>query len=136
VARSGPETTNGTTLVARVKSWVRDVKRDILALWLAARDPRVPWYAKAMAACVAAYALSPIDLIPDFIPVLGYLDDLVIVPIGIVIAVWMIPEPVMRDLRDLAQVHNRPVSGAGLVLVLIIWLLVGAMALRWLWSAL
>ena len=64
------------------------------------------------------------------------LDDLVIVPIGIVIAVWMIPEPVMRDLRDLAQVHNRPVSGAGLVLVLIIWLLVGAMALRWLWSAL
>ena len=67
----------------RMRQWARTLRRDVLALSLAARDPRVPWYAKAVAACVAVYALSPIDLIPDFIPILGYLDDLVIVPLGI-----------------------------------------------------
>jgi uncharacterized membrane protein YkvA (DUF1232 family) len=71
----------------KLRGWARGIKRDVMALWLAARDPRTPWYAKAVAATVAAYALSPIDLIPDFIPVLGYLDDLIIVPLGIVLAV-------------------------------------------------
>ena len=66
-------------------------KRDVHTVYLAARDPRVPWYAKALALCVAAYALSPIDLIPDFIPVLGYLDDLIIVPLGILAVVQLIP---------------------------------------------
>ena len=69
-------------MLERIKQWARAIKRDVIALWIAARDPRVPWYAKALAMAIAAYALSPIDLIPDFIPVLGYLDDLVIVPLG------------------------------------------------------
>jgi uncharacterized membrane protein YkvA (DUF1232 family) len=66
-----------------LKDWARSIKRDVHAVYLAARDPRTPWYAKALAVCVAGYALSPIDLIPDFVPVLGYLDDAVIVPLGI-----------------------------------------------------
>ena len=77
----------------RAKQWARAIKRDVLAVWIAARDPRVPWYAKALAMAVAAYALSPIDLIPDFIPVLGYLDDLIIVPVGILLVVWLFPPP-------------------------------------------
>ena len=78
------------TPLASLKSWARSLKRDVMALWIAARDPRTPWYAKAVAAVVAAYALSPIDLIPDFIPVLGYLDDLIIVPLGILAVAAMI----------------------------------------------
>jgi uncharacterized membrane protein YkvA (DUF1232 family) len=75
----------------RLRSWGAASKRDVVALWLAARDPRVPWRAKAVAAAVAAYALSPIDLIPDFVPVLGYLDDLIVLPLGILLAVKLIP---------------------------------------------
>jgi len=74
-------------MLARLRGWARRAKRDVVALYLATRDPHVPWYAKAVATCVVAYALSPIDLIPDFIPVLGYLDEVFILPIGIVLAV-------------------------------------------------
>ena len=105
-----------------MKRWARAIKRDVVALWLAARDPRVPWYAKAVAAAVAAYALSPIDLIPDFVPVLGYLDDLLIVPLGIMLAVKLISEPVMAELRVRAIEQRRPTSKAGLVAVILIWL--------------
>jgi uncharacterized membrane protein YkvA (DUF1232 family) len=83
-----------------LKTWVRTIKRDVVALWIAARDPRVPWYAKAAAGAVAAYALSPIDVIPDFIPVLGYLDDLVIVPLGILLVVKLIPAQRMEEFRQ------------------------------------
>src|ERR687898_2609981 len=97
-------------LIARVKRWARNIKRDVVALWLAARDPRVPWYAKAIAGAVAAYALSPIDLIPDFIPVLGYLDDLVIVPAGILLAIWLVPPAVLAEHRQLAEAaRDQPV---------------------------
>lgn len=106
----------------RLKDWARALKRDVVALWLAARDPRVPWYAKAIAGAVAAYALSPIDLIPDFVPVLGYLDDLLIVPLGIALAVKLIPEPILSDLRMKAVQHAKPTSRAGLAAVLLIWL--------------
>jgi uncharacterized membrane protein YkvA (DUF1232 family) len=75
----------------RLRQWARTVKRDVLILYFAACDPRVPWYAKVVAACIAAYAFSPIDLIPDFIPVLGYLDDVIIVPLGILLALRLIP---------------------------------------------
>ena len=71
------------TIIKSLKLWAHAIKRDVVALWLAARDPRVPWYAKAAAGAVAAYALSPVDLIPDFVPVLGYLDDLIILPLSI-----------------------------------------------------
>ena len=87
------------------KHWARAIRRDAHALYLAARDPRVPWYAKAVAIAVAAYALSPIDLIPDFIPVLGYLDDLIIVPLGIALVVRMIPPPIMAEHRATADAH-------------------------------
>lgn len=113
--------------IERLKDWARAIRRDVTALWLAARDPRVPWYAKAVAACIAAYALSPIDLIPDVIPVLGYLDDLLIVPLGIVVAVKLIPVSVMADLRVRALQQRKPTSTAGLVAVATIW--VGTIAL-------
>ncbi len=110
----------------RLRAWARALKHDVMALWLAARDPRVPLLAKLLSGLVAAYALSPIDLIPDFIPVLGYLDDLLIVPAGIWLAVRLIPPPVLADLRTQALDRQRPVSRGGLMLVVAIWL-----ALSW-----
>ena len=83
----------------RLKAWAQALKRDVVALWLAARDPRTPLAAKLLAGAVAAYALSPIDLIPDFIPVLGYLDDLLLVPAGIWLAVRLIPAGLLEELR-------------------------------------
>ena len=119
--------------IERLKLWARNLKRDVIALWLAARDPRVPWYAKALSAAVAAYALSPIDLIPDFIPILGYLDDLLIVPFGIWTAVKLIPEPIMADLRAKALQHRKPTSKAGLAAVLFIWLAGIALTVWFFW---
>ncbi|WP_283194823.1 YkvA family protein [Rhizobium sp. AN80A] len=110
-------------LISKAKLWAKSLKRDVVALWLAARDRRVPWYAKAVAGGIAAYALSPIDLIPDFIPVLGYLDDLVIVPLGILLAVRLVPPNVMAELRmDAAARLERPSGRAALVVILAIWL--------------
>jgi uncharacterized membrane protein YkvA (DUF1232 family) len=111
----------------RLKHWARALKRDVHALYLAARDQRVPWYAKAVAFSVACYALSPIDLIPDFIPVLGYLDDLVIVPLGIWLAVRMIPPAVMAEHRATAEAaQRRPTSLAGAAVIVAIWILMAA----------
>ena len=118
---------------ARLRGWARTIKRDVVALWLAARDPRVPWYAKALAAVVAAYALSPIDLIPDFIPVLGYLDDVILVPAGILLAVRLIPPEVMADLRRQAEVERRPVSRIGAAVVILMW--IAAIAAAGVWGA-
>ena len=98
-------------------------KRDVHTVYLAARDPRVPWYAKALALCVAAYALSPIDLIPDFIPVLGYLDDLIIVPLGILAVVQLIPPEIMAEHRaTAATASQRPISRSGAVVIVLIWI--------------
>lgn len=95
--------------LSALKSWARGITRDVVALWIAARDPRVPWYAKAAAGAVAAYALSPIDLIPDFIPIFGYLDDVVIVPIGILLAVRLVPPELMEEFRQEAiRRESRP----------------------------
>ena len=113
------------TWFQRAKQWARTIKRDVIALWIASRDPRTPWYAKAVAAAVAAYALSPIDLIPDFIPLLGYLDDLVIVPVGIVAAVALIPTHLMAEFREKAERQaDRPTSRLAAVIVVIVWLVV------------
>ena len=92
----------GKVAFDRLKQWAANIKRDAHALYLAARDPRVSWYTKLLAIAVAAYALSPIDLIPDFIPVLGYLDDLVIVPLGILLVVSLIPKEIMAEHRQTA----------------------------------
>ncbi|WP_201414593.1 YkvA family protein [Mesorhizobium sp. J8] len=113
------------------KQWARNIKRDVVALWIAARDPRVPWYAKATAGAVAAYALSPVDLIPDFIPVIGYLDDLLIVPVGIMLAVKLVPADLMREFREEAMRREKPVSKAGLAFMLALWAM-AAVALTWL----
>ncbi len=106
----------------RAIAWAKAIRRDVGALWLAARDPSVPWHAKLLAGFVAAYALSPIDLIPDFIPVLGYLDDLIIVPLGIWAAVKLIPPPILAELREKAAAHRPPRSLAGLAAILSIWI--------------
>jgi uncharacterized membrane protein YkvA (DUF1232 family) len=118
----------------RLRQWARSVKRDVLILYLAARDPRVPWYAKVVATCVAAYALSPIDLIPDFIPVLGYLDDVIIVPLGIVLAMRLIPPSLLEEHRRTAieRSQQRPTSYAGAAMILLMWFVAGIALLFWL----
>ena len=119
----------------RLKQWARLIKRDVHALYLAARDPRVPWYAKALAIVVAAYALSPIDLIPDFLPVVGYLDDVILVPLGILLTVRLIPPAIMNEHRlRAAEAATRPVSRAAGAVIVAIWA-VSAVAFGWLaWS--
>lgn len=123
-----------STWTERAKQWARLIKRDVLALWIAARDRRTPVLAKLIAGAVAAYALSPIDLIPDFIPVLGYLDDLVIVPLGILLAVRLIPSPLMQEFRDQAAVRERPVSRAGQITIISLWLLALVLVAWLLWG--
>src|SRR5579859_5377671 len=104
----------GQAMVLALKRRARVLKRDICALYLAVRDPRTPWYARAVAAAVLAYALSPLDLIPDFIPVIGYLDDLIVVPLGIALALRLIPEQVMSECRAQVQAGERlPLSRIG-----------------------
>ena len=104
------------------KGWARRIKRDVVALWIAARDPRTPVMAKIAAGAVAAYALSPIDLIPDFVPILGYLDDLLIVPVGIMLAVRLVPPLLMVEFRAAAALRaGRTVSKAGLVAIVVLW---------------
>ncbi|MBP1850332.1 YkvA family protein [Rhizobium halophytocola] len=110
-------------MVSGIRQWAGIIKRDTLSLYLAARDPRTPWPAKLIAASVVAYALSPIDLIPDFIPVIGYLDDVVLVPIGLWIAVRLVPREVMADCRArAAQLSERPTSRIAAAVFVLIWL--------------
>jgi len=119
-------------VMTRWRERLSDLERDTLALYYAYRDPLTPWLARGWAALVAAYALSPIDLIPDFVPVLGYLDDLVLVPLGIVVAVRLIPATVLADSRAQAREalgSGKPRVWAGAALVLGIWLAVAAWAL-------
>ena len=106
----------------RAKHWALLVKRDVHAIYCAASDPRVPWYAKALAICVAGYALSPIDLIPDFVPILGYMDDVIIVPLGILIVVKLIPPEIMAEHRALAAAtRGRAVSHTAVIVIAIVW---------------
>ena len=114
---------HGARLAAYGRKWAREVLRDVHALWLAARDPRTPWYAKAVALLVAGYALSPIDLIPDFIPVLGYLDDVVLVPLGVMLAIRMIPPDLMREYRAAAvAAGQRPSSRVAAAVIIVLWI--------------
>ncbi len=108
------------------KQWAGRLKSETYALYLAYRDPRMPWYAKLFAALVVGYAFSPIDLIPDFIPVLGYLDDLILVPLGVALAVRMIPEDVLSEsrqkAREMVERGERPVSRAAAAVIVVLWL--------------
>jgi len=117
---------NKTGIVERWKSRVRQLKIETYTLYLAYRDPRVPWYAKVFAACVVGYAFSPIDLIPEFIPVLGYLDDLILVPLGIALALKMMPEAVLEECRRQAEAslsRDKPRNWVAGGVIVAIWLL-------------
>ena len=110
--------------LAQVKDWASRVKRDVVAVYFAARDPRTSLVAKCLAIAVSAYALSPIDLIPDFIPVLGYLDDLLIVPLGLLLVIRMLPPEVLDESRKKASsLLSRPKSYVAAAVMIGIWLL-------------
>jgi uncharacterized membrane protein YkvA (DUF1232 family) len=118
-----------------IREWrqrARQLKLETYAITLAYRDPRTPWYARLLAACVVGYAFSPIDLIPDFIPILGYLDDLVLVPLGIALAVRMIPPHVLAECRVQAQAimteRARGNNWAITAIIIAVWLLLAALA--------
>ena len=116
------------------KQQVRKLKKETLAIYLACKDSRVPWYARALAAVVVAYALSPIDLIPDIIPVIGYLDDLILVPLGIALVLRMIPPDVLAECREKAETamtQTTPTSRIAAVVVVLLWLLLGILAVIW-----
>lgn len=120
--------------------WARRIKRDAMTLWFARRHPRTPWYAKAIGAFVVAYALSPIDLIPDFVPVLGYLDDVILLPALIWLAVRMLPAEVLHDAREqgeawLARSEAKPRSLVGAVAVVVVWTIVVVVVAARIWSA-
>jgi uncharacterized membrane protein YkvA (DUF1232 family) len=115
------------------RTWVarlRALKREALVVYFAARDPRLPWHVRMLAMAIAAYALSPIDLIPDFIPVLGLLDDLVLVPLGIALVLKLTPADVLADARErAAHAAQRPMSRSAAVVIVTLWL--SALALAW-----
>ncbi|MBV2148889.1 DUF1232 domain-containing protein [Sphingobium sp. AS12] len=120
-------------MLAALKAWAKRLKREVVALWIAARSADTPWFARLIALLVAAYALSPIDLIPDFIPVLGLLDDLLIVPLGIMLAVRSIPPLLMARYRaEAAESAERPSSRAGVIIVLVLWAVGLGACLYWL----
>ncbi len=121
-----------TRLWQRLRLWARLVLRDGLALYIAARNPRTPWFAKLLALLVAAYALSPIDLIPDAIPVLGFLDELILLPIAIALIARLIPADIMAESRVAAQAMvERPRSKAGAAIIIGVWVLAAGALLRW-----
>lgn len=123
-------------MLQRLREWARSLRRDVLALWFACRDPRTPALAKVLAALVVAYALSPIDLIPDFIPVLGYLDELVLLPAAIWLVLRLIPRPVLEQGRQqasdwLAQRRSQPRSGTGAAIIIVVWVVLFWILASW-----
>ena len=123
--------------IEQLKHRAHLLKREVIALYYAYRDPRTPWYARIFVALVVGYALSPIDLIPDFIPVLGYLDDLILVPLGISIALKLIPPEVMINSRQKADnpIHNQAIGQVFAFVIIFIWLLLAVIAILALWKA-
>lgn len=120
--------------MAGLREWSRELKRQTLTLCYAARDPDTPWHAKLVAGLVVAYALSPIDLIPDFVPVLGYLDDVIIVPAGIWLALKLVPPPVMEEARQKAEhTSERPASPVAAIVFVLIWLALLALSGWWIY---
>lgn len=123
--------------IDRWKQRARQLKVEVCALYFAYQDPRVPWYAKLFAGCVVAYAFSPIDLIPDPIPILGYLDDLVLIPIGVVLARRMIPDVVLAECRERAKhLEKKPVNWIAAAVIVTIWLLLAGAGMVWLFGKL
>jgi uncharacterized membrane protein YkvA (DUF1232 family) len=124
--------------LAELKQRARHLKAETFALYLAARDPRTPWYAKLLVAGIVAYAFSPIDLIPDFVPVLGYLDDLILIPMGIALAIKLIPHSVLAECRARANEtiqNGKPVSRVAGAVIVVIWLVLAALCTVWAYEA-
>jgi uncharacterized membrane protein YkvA (DUF1232 family) len=116
------------------KQQVRKLKKETYAIYIACKDSRVPWYARVFAGIVVAYAFSPIDFIPDFIPILGYLDDLVLVPLGIILVLKMIPPAVLAECRQKAEAamgEGKPTNWIAAGVIVAIWLLLGILAVIW-----
>jgi uncharacterized membrane protein YkvA (DUF1232 family) len=125
-------------LIEKLKQRAESLKADIYALHLAAKDPRTPWYAKLFVAGIVAYALSPIDLIPDFIPVFGYLDDLILIPLAIALALKLVPPHVLAECRLKAREtirNGKPESRIAGAVIVAIWLIVAALAIMWAYHA-
>ncbi len=122
-------------MLQRWKQAAKTLKQETFALYFACKSPQVPWYAKVLAAIIVAYALSPIDLIPDFIPVVGYLDDLVLIPLGIALVMNLIPASVMEECRKQAQAAiaigaKKPTNWIAAVVVVSLWLVSGGLIVR------
>ena len=112
-----------STMYQKIKQWAKSIKKDILVVWLIAKDKRTPSFIKLLALIIAAYALSPIDLIPDFIPILGYLDDIIIVPLGLLLIIKLTPQNIIDDCRVLAAtLVERPVNRWAAGIIILIWL--------------
>ena len=113
----------------RLRDWGRTLKCDVVAVWLASRDPRVPWYARVLAIAVAGYALSPIDLIPNFVPVLGYVDDAIVLPLGVLLMVRLIPREIMAEHRlSATRLADSPSSRTASVIIAVTWLSISAVS--------
>jgi len=125
------------SIIASISAWARRIKRDAVMLWLAQRHPDVPFLPKMLSVIAVLYALSPIDLIPDFVPVLGYVDDALILPALIWLVVWMLPEHVVSQCRQradewMASQGQKPKSYAGAMVIIAIWILAAYFCWRWL----
>lgn len=123
----------------RLNAWAKQLRKEVLTLWFAGRDPRTPWFAKLFALALAAYALSPIDLIPDFIPILGYLDEVILLPIGIWLCLRMVPPAVRLVSREkanawLAQARGKPRSYAGAMIIAGLWIAVATAVGYYVWQ--
>src|SRR5262245_2617758 len=124
-------------LLAELKQRARHLKAETLALYLPAHDPRTPWYAKLLVTGIVAYALSPIELIPDFVPVIGYLEDLILIPAGITLAIRLVPDSVLADCRARAQEtfkRGRPVSRIAAAVIVVIWIALAALCIIWVYG--
>jgi len=118
-------------LFERIRAWAGDLIKYLIALWIAARDSRTSWYARVSAAIVSAYAFSPIDLIPDFIPIIGYLDDIILVPIGITITIRLIPPVLWFEYVEKAtELIDRPVSKIAATFVIVVWTVIGILVVK------
>lgn len=121
----------------RWRQQLKKLKQETYAIYIACKDPRVPWYARLLAGVVVAYAFSPIDLIPDIIPVIGYLDDLILVPLGIALVIKLIPPAVLQDCRQqaaAAMAEGKPTNWVAAIIVVVVWFLLGIAAVFWLKS--
>ena len=130
-----PEHHKGRMPLGRLRHWARMVKSDILALYFAVKHVRTPLYAKVLAAIVVGYALSPIDLIPDFIPVLGYIDDIILLPLGIALVIKLLPSDVLKQCREEARTHSsvmRPKIWLAAYVIIMLWIAAAYLLYEWL----